>query len=169
MLVAALVVVLLLVGAGIWMMMFAFQKWKGSQERPGTSPPIKAILPAEPESPAPAVTAPGPRPPETPAPEAPTAQAEPSPEEAEESMEKVPGLAVDLDVKTTEPSGLVWPPLALSGVVGKGHNGAANINGQVVGIGETVDDVTVLAVARQGAKLEYKGETRFLKVGKSIE
>jgi hypothetical protein len=63
----------------------------------------------------------------------------------------------------------VWPSLVLSGVVGKGNNGSAIINGEVVGIGEVIEGVKVTGIRKQGADLEYQGDVRYLKVGGSLK
>ena len=64
---------------------------------------------------------------------------------------------------------VVWPRLALSGVMGHGPQGLAIINREHIGIGETVNGVTVVGIQDQGVELSYKGERRFLKVGSSLD
>lgn len=62
-----------------------------------------------------------------------------------------------------------WPYLVLSTVMGKGDNAAAVLNGQIVGVGETVKGVRLLAVGSVGVKLQYKGEIGVLKKGESTQ
>jgi hypothetical protein len=68
----------------------------------------------------------------------------------------------------TEPA-IEWPLLSLSGIVGRGENGAAIISGRVLGVGETIDGVELIRIERQGVTLKYEGRTRFLKVGRQTD
>jgi hypothetical protein len=67
------------------------------------------------------------------------------------------------------PRAVSWPKLALKGVVGKGQSGSAFINSEVVGPGEQIEGVKVVAIDKGAVRLEYQGETRILKVGTAIE
>jgi len=58
---------------------------------------------------------------------------------------------------------VAWPKVVVSGVVQHNRFASAQINGRVVGLGESVDGVTLVAVENQGALLEYQGEQKFLK------
>ncbi|MBT3194362.1 MAG: hypothetical protein HN341_17590 [Verrucomicrobia bacterium] len=62
-----------------------------------------------------------------------------------------------------------WPPVKLSGIVGSGRSGAVMINGKVIGINESVDGIEIVSIDAKGALLEYKGDRRFLKEGKSLQ
>ena len=74
-------------------------------------------------------------------------------------------------VKAPPPVHLVWPAATISGIVkgGRGQGGAIIINDKVIGVGESIDGITVTAIEAKGAMLEYKKQRRFLKVGKSLE
>jgi len=39
----------------------------------------------------------------------------------------------------------------------------------VLGVDETIQDVRVVSIGKQGVMLEYKGETRFIKVGTTTQ
>ncbi len=80
-----------------------------------------------------------------------------------EAVEPAPPVAV--------PSAehVVWPEVFITGIVGSGQKGAIFINGRVVSVNESIQDVHVLAIQRQGALLEYKGEKRFVKVGQPLK
>jgi hypothetical protein len=67
-----------------------------------------------------------------------------------------------------EPELQIWPDIVISGVLGNEQKGAAFINGKVVGVNETVQGVRILAIRSQSALLEYRGETRLVKVGQSV-
>ncbi len=60
-----------------------------------------------------------------------------------------------------------WPSLTLSGVVGKGVQGAATLNGQIVAVGETISGVEVIYIDEKSVRLKCEHETRNLKVGQS--
>ena len=64
---------------------------------------------------------------------------------------------------------VIWPALTLSGVVGRGPQGTAIINKEILGINETILGVRIVSIERQGATLEFQGETQFLKVGNSTK
>lgn len=72
----------------------------------------------------------------------------------------------------TEPQSrrtVLWPPLTLRGIVGRGLNGAAIINNQVVGVNEVIEGVRVVSIEAQGVELEYQGEKKTLKVGFTLK
>ncbi len=60
-----------------------------------------------------------------------------------------------------------WPNLTLDGVVGSGAQGSCLINGEIVRVGERVQNVKISAILRDGVELKYRGEKRFLRVGAS--
>ncbi len=97
------------------------------------------------------------------APNAATEQASAEPVTVAEPTTPPPPVAVQ------PPEPLVWPTITITGVVGKDRSGAAVINGKVVGVNDTIDNVRVVAIQHQGALLEYKGETQVIKVGKPIK
>jgi len=57
-----------------------------------------------------------------------------------------------------------WPLLQLTAVVGSGANGSVMINNEILGVGQTIEGAKIVAIGRQGAWLEYKGEKRFVSV-----
>ena len=57
--------------------------------------------------------------------------------------------------------------MTLKGIVGKGKSGTAVIDDSVIGVDETVKGVRLVSIEEQGVELEYRGERRFLRVGKS--
>lgn len=61
----------------------------------------------------------------------------------------------------------VWPVLTISAVVGSGRKGSAMINGKILGVGDIIDEVSIVEISRQGVELSYKGEVKTLKVGGS--
>ena len=62
-----------------------------------------------------------------------------------------------------------WPALKLKGIVGRGNAGSIILNSSIVGVGEDLDGVKIRAITSKGAWLEYRGEKKFLKVGKTIQ
>ena len=64
---------------------------------------------------------------------------------------------------------VIWPILILNGLVGKGAQGAIMVNNEIIGVDETIEDVRVVSISRQGAMLEYQGEKKFVKVGGSTD
>ncbi len=65
--------------------------------------------------------------------------------------------------------GIQWPAAQLSGIVGNGRSGAAMINGKVVGMGESIEGMTITTIEPAGVWLQYQGDKRFLKVGKKLD
>ncbi len=66
---------------------------------------------------------------------------------------------------------VVWPKLTVFGLIGGtgGRKGAVIINGQMFGIGDTVEGVKIISIDKDGAHLKFAGETRVLKVGGTTE
>ena len=62
-----------------------------------------------------------------------------------------------------------WPSLTLRGIAGRGKNGSAMINDDIVGIGETVERVRVISIVPHGVLIELNGRQQFLKVGNSTK
>lgn len=57
----------------------------------------------------------------------------------------------------------VWPEIMLSALAASGkRNYCAILNGQLLGVGEQVDGVTVRSIRPNGVVLEYQGKRRFL-------
>lgn len=59
---------------------------------------------------------------------------------------------------------VVWPKVAVSGIVQNPRYASAQINGKIVGVGESADGVTLVSVENQGAWLEFRGDRKFFKV-----
>ncbi len=92
----------------------------------------------------------------------PAPRVDPAPEpRAAPATPMTPAAATDI-----EP--MVWPNLSISGVLGNEQKGAAFIDGKVVGVNETIQGVRILAIRSQSVMLEYKGESRLVKVGQSV-
>lgn len=170
---AIVFVVLILTAGGIWLLLFALSQWHQAQKSQtlATQPaaaveaPVAAVTPVQPVAalPGPGPVAPAPTPPPSvgPTPEAPPATPPP--------VGIKPAPPADIAPAPAPTDVTPWPALRVTGVVGKGLRGAATINNRIVVVGETVEGVEVLAVGEYGAKLEYNGETRFVKVGSSTE
>lgn len=62
-----------------------------------------------------------------------------------------------------------WPTIVLSKIIETGANGVVSLNGTIVGVGEKVSGVKVLAVGTLGVKLEYKDQIGLLKKGESTK
>lgn len=60
-----------------------------------------------------------------------------------------------------------WPTIILGGFVGAGRNGTAILNGEFIGVGETISGVKLLSIERKSVKLSYKGQTQILKMGQT--
>jgi hypothetical protein len=60
---------------------------------------------------------------------------------------------------------VLWPSLTLSGVMGKGKKGSAIINGEFLGVGDTIEGVKILSVEEKSVNLSFMGEKQSLKVG----
>jgi len=59
-----------------------------------------------------------------------------------------------------------WPALTLTAVIaGKGDSGSAIINKQVVGVGETIEGVKIIAIRGKTVEVELKGKTQTLRIG----
>ncbi|MBL7077883.1 MAG: hypothetical protein ISS31_10465 [Kiritimatiellae bacterium] len=172
-----LFVIGLLVAGAIWMIVFAVQQWKGSDSdetaaAPAVTAPAEVSQPVEPDV--------APTAPKIAKPTAPAKPAKPEPTPVAAPAKPTPKPTVKPTVKPapkpdpkrvaapTKPVAPVkWPALALQGVIGRGQNGSAIVNDQVLAVNEAIEGVRVLSVARQSVELEYEGERRTLKVGMS--
>lgn len=47
--------------------------------------------------------------------------------------------------------------------------GAAKINGRIIGVGESIENATLVSLDKHGVTLECNGERQFLKVGDTID
>ncbi len=169
-LIGILFVIALLVGGAIWMIVFALQQWSAASESETAAAPSITTSPAEPAPREPVAPQPDPPPqkiakPATPAP----VQAKPTPipvtpipPPKQPVVDPAPEPA-PVPAKPKAPAR--WPVLALQGVIGKGQNGSAIINDQVLAVNEVIEGVRVISVGKQNVELEYEGERRDLKVG----
>jgi hypothetical protein len=70
-------------------------------------------------------------------------------------------------IETTQADLSQWPQLHVSGILMGNEGRLALINNKLVGKGETVEKVDVLAVSKTGVYLRYGSETIFLAKGSS--
>lgn len=160
-LVGVLIVMLLLIGGGIWLIYFAFSQWSSRElidpDRAG-GPALTEAAPAE----TPPVV-------ETATTEAPVTPPVTTPPEANPPAQ-TPAQQVAAQSPPPEPESdkpVKWPELALTGVIGQGGSGSAIINSEIVAVNDTIDGVLVVSIDRQGVTLECGGESKYLKVGTS--
>ena len=71
----------------------------------------------------------------------------------------------------TRPEATIWPKLTVSGFIStaRGPHGAAIVSGQMVGPGDTIEGVKVIAVDKRGVQFGFGGETQTLAVGGTTE
>ncbi len=81
--------------------------------------------------------------------------------------EPPPSLFVPPPPKAEAAAPVLWPAIKLTGMVKLGGTAAALINGRVVAPGESIEDVTLISVKKEGALLRYKTEERLLRVGET--
>jgi hypothetical protein len=62
---------------------------------------------------------------------------------------------------------VIWPAIKVTGMVKLGGTAAALINSRVVAPGESIEDVKLLSVNKDGALLQFKHEERLLRVGET--
>lgn len=67
------------------------------------------------------------------------------------------------------PAPLVWPALTVNAIIGKDKNGAAKINNVLMDVGQEIDGVTLISVGKQSVQLEYRGQQRTIKIGRSTQ
>jgi hypothetical protein len=84
-------------------------------------------------------------------------------------MPTAPAVAIPAPV---EPEPVApWPKLTVAGFIskGRGAKGAAIVNGQVVGPGDVVEGVKIIAVEKQGVLMGLGGQTQTVVVGGTTE
>lgn len=106
--------------------------------------------------------------PETPAKAAPAKAPAPAVTAAVAGTPAVAAVKAPEAIAPLPPVSIKWPDITITGVVGKEQKGAVFVNGKVVGVNETVEDIRIIAIKPQGALLEYQGETRLAKVGQPL-
>jgi hypothetical protein len=143
----------LCLGLGIWAVTFAIQKLR--------KPPV-AVDPGQetPSNPTPAAPDPADETPPEPEPVEPVEPVEVTPEPVEVAPEPEP-------VVVKEP--VIWPVLMVSGLVGKGAQGAVMFETEIVSVGESIEGVRVVSISKKGAELEYMGEKKVVSVGSTTE
>ncbi len=148
---------------------------------PAEEPPDPPALVAEapPETPAeeePVAEIPPETPVETPVAETPlepedkdVAEEPVTAEEPQEPAKKEEVFEPDVDPPALRT--VVWPALRLSGILGVGAagEGSAILNGEVVGVGESIMGAELIEVTRQGVRLRKDGEERFMRIGGILE
>ncbi|OGV64257.1 MAG: hypothetical protein A2498_05340 [Lentisphaerae bacterium RIFOXYC12_FULL_60_16] len=140
-------------GAGIWFLVKQF-----------TSPGVPTTTETPPVESTPVVAAPDPvTTPDPVAVTAPTTTIPPTPLVTPPVIPVTP-VAVQAPRVVT-----VWPSISLSGIAGGGKTGSAILNGDIIGVGETISGVRLLEIRNRGVELEYKGERRFILVGGSTQ
>ena len=62
-----------------------------------------------------------------------------------------------------------WPALSLQAVMSfeTQEKSAAMINSELLNVGESVAGVKLVEIRVNGVTMEYKGETRFMKIGRT--
>ena len=179
---------LIVIGAAIWFLTFAINKFKESAQsssKLGASETTKIVSQGDFESSggaeadsgssaestsaggseaASGVAAAGPDDTDSPSGSGPTDGAEPVDPAVSQGERVSPGGTTMPEIEPAQ-----WPYLQIRGVVGKGLRGAATINGKVISVGESIENVEVVAIGDYGVKLEFKNETRFAKAGSVIQ
>ena len=171
-LLAVLIILLLVIGGFVWFAMYAFQRWQSGNKDAldeAQAAAIEAVTQAVVQDGATgtAVEETETPPDLLPGEQAGTPPADTTSDQAGQpptSIDKVPAGTAAYDVAS-----IAWPALTLTGVVGRGANGSAMINGEIVEIGESIEGVKLLSIDKQGVNLQYHGEERFLKSGMSLQ
>lgn len=99
-----------------------------------------------------------------------TATTVPPPAQAQAPV-KTSDVSASVTPMPEEKKSLVpWPRLTVTGLIGSARGkGAAIINGQTVGPGNTIEGVKIIAVEKQGVRVSFGGETRVLPAGSTTE
>ena len=161
---AAIVIVLFLIGGAVWIGVHALQRAQPSSE---AAPAVEITPIATPPDRPPRVT---PRPAEPPAGEPAAPAAAPSPvASAEEPARPTQTDRPEATAAAPARPPVNWPRLSLEGVVGQGRMGAAKINGKIIGVGESIEGAVLVSLDKKGVTLECRGERQFLKLGTTID
>jgi hypothetical protein len=62
-----------------------------------------------------------------------------------------------------------WPELTLDGFVGRGKSGTAVLNGEIVPVGNTIQDVEVMLIESRSVILKYNGQLRRIRRGQTTD
>jgi len=147
-----LVALVLLAAAGAWF--FLTQPKSGAEpademQAAAQSAPEPAAVPAPAPEPAPP---PAFEPDPAPEPQPPAAAAAPAPVPAAPAVQPAPKPEIE------------WPAVSFSGTAAGGDQKLAVINGRMLSIGETLDDITVLQIGTNKVLLEYRGEKQLFRL-----
>ena len=149
--------VIICLALGIWAITFAVKTWMAPS-------PVVAEEPADPVQPEPAPTDVVEVPAVVAGDPAPVVEVPTIPDTPDPVVVEVPEPPTVIE---KEP--IIWPLLILNGLVGKGAQGAIMVNNEIIGVDETIEEVRVVSISKQGATLEYQGEKKFVKVGGSTD
>ena len=141
------------------------------EKQPAAATPAPVVVTNEVQKPQTVVAPATPPPVQTPPPQA---VAVPQPQTAKPAQPAPLPAPVRVEKAAAPPTKpaeevVTWPTLSLSGVVGKGENGSAIINKQIVGVGESIEGVKVIAIRDKSIELEFKGKTQILRIGGSTQ
>ncbi|MDD4869330.1 MAG: hypothetical protein PHR77_02125 [Kiritimatiellae bacterium] len=90
------------------------------------------------------------------------------PEKPEKPMiQPVPETKIPVIAPQVEAAG--WPLLKVSGIVGKGQDGSVFINGKILSVGESIDEVKIESISNGSVILKYQGTTKKLRSGQSTQ
>lgn len=79
------------------------------------------------------------------------------------------GTAEPDPAEPTEPAEPIWPIISVDGFVGNAKSGMAILSGEMVPVGEFIQDVQLRAIRGQYVCLRYKGEDRWVRKGTSTQ
>ena len=150
--------VVICLALGVWAITFAVKTWMTPSTVVADGPADPSVAPpAEPTNvvDVPVVAADDP---------APVVDVPPTADTPDPVVAQVPEIPAVIE---KEP--VIWPLLILNGLVGKGAQGAIMVNNEIIGVDESIEDVRVVSISKQGATLEFQGETKFVKVGGSTD
>ena len=136
-------------------------------------PPIEVIAPEPPVIPTTDIE-----------PEAPIVVDTPTVEPPPEPLPAIPSTTSDTTSPAVKPSPAVtpsptkqpqpaekepWPALTLDGFVGRGRSGTAVLNGEIVPVGNTIQDVEVMLIESRSVILKYNGQLRRIRRGQTTD
>lgn len=59
---------------------------------------------------------------------------------------------------------IIWPSFSLQAAMGSGTSGSVMINGEIVQVGSSYADITIIKITPKGVIMEYEGEQRVFRV-----
>ena len=153
--------ILVLVGGGIWMLVYAFQHWnKPDTEETAETETSAETVKDKPEKESGNGTA-------TPG----TITRTNTSGDAETSIvssgdvdtEDKTAFAADTGTDIAEKE-IIWPLFSITGIAGRGKNGSVIINNEIVPVGHTVEGARLLSIEPRGAWMSYKGQKKFIRL-----